>query len=55
MIVGGVASGFGIEDPQRRVEAVPTRGSSAAGECGHGATRRAERARCRHECPTRPA
>ena len=37
MIVGGVVSGFGIEDPKRRVEAVPTRGAATAGECGHGA------------------
>jgi EmrB/QacA subfamily drug resistance transporter len=37
MIAGGIASGFGIEDPRRRVEAVPTRGAAAAGECGHGA------------------
>jgi EmrB/QacA subfamily drug resistance transporter len=37
MIAGGVVSGFGIENPRRRVEAVPTRGAAAAGECGHGA------------------
>ena len=37
MIVGGVVSGFGIENPRRRVEAVPTRGAATAGECGHGA------------------
>ncbi len=37
MILGGIASGLGIEDPKRRVEAVPTRGAAAAGECGHGA------------------
>ncbi len=37
MIVGGVVSGFGIENPRRRVEAVPTRGAAAAGECGHSA------------------
>ncbi len=37
MIVGGIASGFGIENPRRRVAAVPTRGAAAAGECGHGA------------------
>lgn len=37
MIVGGIVSGFGIENPRRRAEAVPSRGSAAAGECGHGA------------------
>jgi EmrB/QacA subfamily drug resistance transporter len=45
MILGGIASGFGIEDPKRRVEergdgqvdAIPTRGAAAAGECGHEA------------------
>lgn len=36
MIVGGTVSGFGIENPRRRVEAVPSRGSAQAGECGHG-------------------
>lgn len=36
MILGGVVSGFGIENPRRLVEAVPTRGAAAAGECGHG-------------------
>jgi EmrB/QacA subfamily drug resistance transporter len=35
MIVGGVASGFGIENPRRRAEAVPAGGNAAAGECGH--------------------
>jgi EmrB/QacA subfamily drug resistance transporter len=35
MILGGIASGFGIENPKRRTEAVPSRGSAAAGECGH--------------------
>lgn len=35
MIVGGIVSGFGIENPRRRTEAVPTRGSAQAGECGH--------------------
>jgi EmrB/QacA subfamily drug resistance transporter len=35
MILGGVASGFGIENPRRRVEAVPTGGAATAGECGH--------------------
>jgi EmrB/QacA subfamily drug resistance transporter len=37
MIAGGVVAGFGIENPKRRVQAVPTRGAAAAGECGHGA------------------
>jgi MFS family permease len=37
MIVGGTVSGFGIENPRRKVEAVPTRGAAQAGECGHGA------------------
>jgi hypothetical protein len=37
MIVGGAVSGFGIENPRRRMEAVATRGAAAAGECGHGA------------------
>lgn len=36
MIAGGIVSGFGIENPRRRSEAVPTRGTAAAGECGHG-------------------
>jgi hypothetical protein len=37
MIAGGIVAGLGIENPRRRVEAVPTRGAAAAGECGHGA------------------
>jgi EmrB/QacA subfamily drug resistance transporter len=37
MIVGGGVSGFGIENPRRKVEAVATRGAAQAGECGHGA------------------
>ncbi len=37
MILGGIVSGVGIENPRRRGEAVPTRGAAAAGECGHGA------------------
>jgi EmrB/QacA subfamily drug resistance transporter len=36
MIVGGIVAGLGIENPRRRVEAVPSRGSAQAGECGHG-------------------
>jgi EmrB/QacA subfamily drug resistance transporter len=35
MILGGVIAGIGIENPKRRVEAVPARGSATAGECGH--------------------
>jgi EmrB/QacA subfamily drug resistance transporter len=37
MIAGGIFAGIGIENPQRRLEAVPTRGAAAAGECGHSA------------------
>ena len=37
MIAGGIVSAIGIENPQRVVEAVPTRGAAQAGECGHGA------------------
>jgi EmrB/QacA subfamily drug resistance transporter len=37
MIVGGAVSGFGIENPKRKIEAVATRGAAQAGECGHGA------------------
>jgi EmrB/QacA subfamily drug resistance transporter len=37
MIAGGVFAGVGIENPRRRIEAVPSRGSAQAGECGHGA------------------
>lgn len=37
MIAGGILAGIGIENPKRKVEAVPTRGSAQAGECGHGA------------------
>ncbi|HWM62437.1 MAG TPA: MFS transporter [Solirubrobacterales bacterium] len=36
MIAGGIVAGLGIENPRRRIEAVPTRGAAAAGECGHG-------------------
>jgi EmrB/QacA subfamily drug resistance transporter len=35
MILGGIVSAFGIENPRRRTEAVPSRGSAQAGECGH--------------------
>jgi EmrB/QacA subfamily drug resistance transporter len=37
MIAGGIVAGFGIENPKRRVDAVATRGTAAAGECGHSA------------------
>ncbi|HEX6689303.1 MAG TPA: MFS transporter [Solirubrobacterales bacterium] len=37
MIGGGIFAGVGIENPKRRIEAVPSRGSAQAGECGHGA------------------
>lgn len=37
MIAGGIASGLGIENPKRRTEAIPSRGSAQAGECGHEA------------------
>jgi EmrB/QacA subfamily drug resistance transporter len=36
MIVGGAVSGLGIENPRRAMQAVPSRGSAQAGECGHG-------------------
>jgi EmrB/QacA subfamily drug resistance transporter len=35
MILGGIASGIGIEDPRRRVVAFPAGGAAPAGECGH--------------------
>jgi hypothetical protein len=37
MIIGGTVAGFGIENPKRKIEALPSRGSAQAGECGHGA------------------
>jgi EmrB/QacA subfamily drug resistance transporter len=37
MIIGGIVAGLGIENPRRRTEAIPSRGSAQAGECGHGA------------------
>jgi EmrB/QacA subfamily drug resistance transporter len=36
MIIGGVVAGLGVQNPERRREAVPSRGSAQAGECGHG-------------------
>ena len=50
MIVGGTVAGFGIENPKRKVEAVPSRGSAQAGECGHGSE-----ADCAPEPATEPA
>ena len=35
MIGGGIFAGIGIENPRRRTEAIPSRGSAQAGECGH--------------------
>jgi EmrB/QacA subfamily drug resistance transporter len=35
MIVGGLVSAVGIENPRRQREAFPTRGAAPAGECGH--------------------
>ncbi|HET7574237.1 MAG TPA: MFS transporter, partial [Solirubrobacterales bacterium] len=35
MILGGIAAGVGIENPRRRVVAVPAGGAAPAGECGH--------------------
>ena len=37
MIVGGIVSGLWIENPEKRVEAVPAGAAAAAGECGHEA------------------
>jgi EmrB/QacA subfamily drug resistance transporter len=37
MIAGGIFAGIGIENPRRKVEAIPSRGSAQAGECGHSA------------------
>jgi EmrB/QacA subfamily drug resistance transporter len=35
MILGGIVSALGIENPRRETEAFPTRGAAQAGECGH--------------------
>jgi hypothetical protein len=35
MILGGVVAGLGIQNPKRQRQAVPSRGSAQAGECGH--------------------
>jgi EmrB/QacA subfamily drug resistance transporter len=37
MIAGGIFAGIWIENPRRKVEAIPSRGSAQAGECGHSA------------------
>jgi EmrB/QacA subfamily drug resistance transporter len=37
MILGGLVSGIGIENPRSTREAVSSRGSATAGECGHEA------------------
>ena len=36
MILGGIVAGLGVQNPRRQVEAIPSRGSAQAGECGHG-------------------
>jgi EmrB/QacA subfamily drug resistance transporter len=36
MIIGGIVAGLGVQNPERRREAIPSRGSAQAGECGHG-------------------
>ncbi|MEX0971698.1 MAG: DHA2 family efflux MFS transporter permease subunit [Solirubrobacterales bacterium] len=36
MIAGGIVAGFGIQNPERHVEAFPAGSAAAAGECGHG-------------------
>jgi len=35
MILGGIVAGLGVQNPKRRRQAVPSRGSAQAGECGH--------------------
>ena len=35
MILGGIASGVGIENPRRREAVVPATATATAGECGH--------------------
>jgi EmrB/QacA subfamily drug resistance transporter len=36
MILGGIVAGVGVQNPKRLREAIPSRGSAQAGECGHG-------------------
>jgi EmrB/QacA subfamily drug resistance transporter len=55
MIVGGVVSGFGIENPRRKVEAFASRGSATAGECGHGADADCGEASVREPAAAEPA
>jgi EmrB/QacA subfamily drug resistance transporter len=50
MLLGGAVSAFGIENPQQRREALPSRGTASAGECGHGAN-----ADCAQEPSAEPA
>ena len=35
MVLGGIASGLGIENPKKQIQAVPAGGNAPAGECGH--------------------
>jgi len=35
MIAGGIAAGLGIENPDRKTQAIPAGGAAPAGECGH--------------------
>jgi EmrB/QacA subfamily drug resistance transporter len=52
MIIGGIVAGIGVENPKRRTEAIPSRGSAQAGECGHGSDADcAERERVGEEAP----
>ncbi len=44
MIIGGIVAGLGVQNPERRTEAVPSRGQPQAGECGHGSN-----ADCAHD------
>lgn len=44
MILGGIVAGLGVQNPKRRMEAIPSRGSAQAGECGHSSE-----ADCRQE------
>ena len=37
MIAGGIVAGLGIQNPEKRVEAVPAGSAATAGECGHEA------------------
>ncbi|HEY6144883.1 MAG TPA: MFS transporter, partial [Solirubrobacterales bacterium] len=44
MILGGIVAGLGVQNPKRRTQAIPSRGSAQAGECGHSSE-----ADCRQE------